>query len=161
GVGVAVAVEVATLIDGHAAYGELQILPFAGVEASEEDLLCVPLAALVREEDAGREREELGRVLARDAGELADVHADVRGADVRLCGPADHRDHRRLGGRWLRRRRRRDHPLRLGESRKGQEEPEGHSHGWNNTRPRRQHMASSRASSTHRTVAEVEWMTGQ
>ena len=76
-VGVAVAVEVAALVDGHAADGELDVLPLARVEAAQEDLLGVPLAALVREQDPGRELEQLARVLARHARELADVEVEV------------------------------------------------------------------------------------
>ena len=68
-VGVAVAVEVAALVDRHAVDGELDVLPLARVEAAEEDLLGVALAALVGEQDPGREREDLARVLARHGGE--------------------------------------------------------------------------------------------
>ena len=73
-VGVAVAVEVAALVDGHAADGELDVLPLARVEAAQEHLLGVALAAFVGEQDPGRELEQLGGVRARHLGELA--HAD-------------------------------------------------------------------------------------
>ena len=53
---------------GNAADGELDVLPLARVEAAQEDLLGVALAALVGEQDAGRELEQLGRVLACGPG---------------------------------------------------------------------------------------------
>lgn len=49
-VGVALAVRVRGLVDGHAVDGELQVLPAAGVEASEEDLVGVALAQPVGQE---------------------------------------------------------------------------------------------------------------
>ena len=45
---IAVAMQVAALVDGDAADGELDVLPLARVEPAEEDLLGVPFAALVR-----------------------------------------------------------------------------------------------------------------
>ena len=83
GVGVAVAVQVAALVDGHAADGELDVLPFARVEAAQEDLLGVPFAALVREEDARGELEKLGRVLRAARAQLADAQVEVGRAAAR------------------------------------------------------------------------------
>ena len=82
-VGVAVAVQVAALVDGHTAHRELDVLPFARVEAPHEDLLGVALAALVREEDSGRELEQIGRIATRHARELADVQVEIRCAAAR------------------------------------------------------------------------------
>ena len=65
---------------------ELDVLPLARVEAAQEDLLGVPVAALVGEEDAGRELEQLGRVLARHPGELADAQVEVARPARRGCG---------------------------------------------------------------------------
>ena len=66
GVGVAVAVVVARVVDGDAVDRELEVLPLVGVEAAEEDLLGVARAALVREEETGGELERVGGVRARD-----------------------------------------------------------------------------------------------
>ena len=91
-VGVAVAVVVARVVDGDAVDGELEVLPLVRVEAAEEDLLGVARAALVREEEAGRELERVGRVRARDGLELADgdlvVGRSVR-ARLEVAGDED------------------------------------------------------------------------
>ena len=89
GVGVAVAVQVARLVDRHAVDGELDVLSFARVEAAQEHLLGVALAAFVGEQDARRELEELGGVGARHERELPDVDVVVGGAAARrLARPA-------------------------------------------------------------------------
>jgi hypothetical protein len=82
-IGVAVAVEVACLVDRNARSRELDVLPFARVEAAEEHLLGVAVTALVGEEDAGGELEEVGSVLARHTTELADAEVEVAGAAAR------------------------------------------------------------------------------
>ena len=87
-VGVAVAVEVAALVDGHAADGELDVLPFARVEAAQEDLLGVAFAALVGEQDARRELQELGRVLCAARARAR------RPSDVEVGGAAARRRER-------------------------------------------------------------------
>ncbi len=51
GVGVAVAVQVAALVDGHAADRELDVLPLARVESAQEDLLGMAFAALVGQQE--------------------------------------------------------------------------------------------------------------
>ena len=91
-VGVAVAVEVARLVDRDAADGELDVLPFARVEAAQEDLLGVPLAALVGEQDPRRELEEVGRVARGDLRQLADADLEVGGAAARRRPAAEHGD---------------------------------------------------------------------
>ena len=87
---VAVAVEVAALVDGDAADGELDVLPFARVEAAEEDLLGVALAPFVGEQDARRELQEIARVGVRDRRERSDGDVEVRRADVRRRRTAAH-----------------------------------------------------------------------
>jgi hypothetical protein len=52
-VGVAVAVQVAGLVDHVAVDPQLDVLALAGVEAAQEDLLRVALAAFVGEQEAG------------------------------------------------------------------------------------------------------------
>jgi hypothetical protein len=84
-VGVAVAVEVAALVDGHAVDRELEVLALAGVEPAEQDGLGVAGAALVREDD-GRGGLEHGRG-GRDGRlvrhpERADAEVDVGRADL-------------------------------------------------------------------------------
>ncbi len=79
-VGVSVAVVVARVVDGDAIDAELEVLPLVRVEAAEEDLLGVAGAALVREEEAGRELERVGGVGAGDGLQLADRDLVVGGA---------------------------------------------------------------------------------
>src|SRR5262249_52084666 len=91
-IGVAVAMEVAALVDGDAADRELEVLPLARVQGPEKDLLRVPLAALVGEQEAGREREYLFCSLARDLGELTGPHGEIRDGDVGALGVPDDGD---------------------------------------------------------------------
>ena len=77
---ISVAVEVAALVDGNAVDGELHVLALARIEAAEEDLLRMPFAAFIGEQDSRRELEELRRVAARDLGELRRFDLEVRGA---------------------------------------------------------------------------------
>ena len=95
-IGVAVAVEVPALVDGNAADRELDVLPFARVEAAHEDLLGVSFAAFVGEKDPGRKLEQLGCVLARHLVELAHADVEVGRAAARGRHPAVHGH---LGGR--------------------------------------------------------------
>ena len=105
-VGVAVAVEVAGVVEGNAVDGELEVLAFARVEATEEDLLGVAGAALVGEEDARGELEEVGSVAARDGGERAHVDGVIGGAVLARLVATAHDDV--LGRGSARRRRRTD-----------------------------------------------------
>jgi hypothetical protein len=76
-VGVAIAVKVAALVDRYAAHRELDVLTLAGIKAAEEDLVGVPLASLVGEQDAGSQLEQLGGALPRHISERADVQVEV------------------------------------------------------------------------------------
>ncbi len=78
GVGVAVAVQVPTLVDGNAPDRELDVLPLARVESAHEDLLGMPFAALVGQENAGRQLEQFGGIGARNLGKLVDPQSGNR-----------------------------------------------------------------------------------
>ena len=91
-VGVAVAVEVSALVDGDAADREFDVLSLARVEAAHEDLLGVALAAFVGQQDSGRELQQLGRVRARDVGQLIDAQLEVGHAAAGRGPTAEHAD---------------------------------------------------------------------
>ena len=103
---VAVAVVVARVVDGDAVDRELEVLPLVRVEAAEEHLLGVAGAALVREEKAGGELEDVrgrwcgGRraLLLAPMGEL--VVGRAVGAGLEVAVDVDVLDvGRRRGGR--------------------------------------------------------------
>jgi hypothetical protein len=85
-------VQVAALVDGNAADAELDVLAFTRVEAAQEDLLGVALAALVGEQDARRELQELRRVGVRHARELAGAQVEVGRTAARRCLPSGDED---------------------------------------------------------------------
>jgi hypothetical protein len=60
-------------------------LPLSCVEAAQEHLLGVTLAALVGEEDPGSELEQIAGILVRNIGERAHVEVEIRGTDAWRC----------------------------------------------------------------------------
>ena len=59
---VPISMQVAALVDGDAPDRELDVLSFARIEASQEDLLRMPLSAFVRQQNPRSELEEVTRV---------------------------------------------------------------------------------------------------
>ena len=116
GVGVAVAVQVAALVDGHAADRELDVLPLARVESAQEDLLGVAFAAFVGQEDAGRELEQLGGIGARHLGKLVDPKLEIGRAPAGRRPAAEHGDVEGSGSRRWRCRRFRRGAMRPAKS---------------------------------------------
>ncbi|MFO0624824.1 MAG: hypothetical protein U0325_04350 [Polyangiales bacterium] len=77
-VGVALPVHVRDVVRGHSADRELHVLPVLRVEAPEEDLVGLAVAAVLREEEPRREREELRGAAPRHRAQLADVEVELR-----------------------------------------------------------------------------------
>jgi hypothetical protein len=77
GVGVAVAVQVPAFVDGHAANRELDVLALARIEAAHEDLLGVPFAAFIGQQDPGRQLEQLGSIRPWHLAKLVDPDLEI------------------------------------------------------------------------------------
>src|SRR6266436_6517041 len=85
GVRISVAVRIVDLVDGDAVHAELDGLALLGVEPAQEHLLGMALPALVGDEDAGRQLEQVLGVLARDDRQLPDVDHEVAGPVLHLA----------------------------------------------------------------------------
>ena len=104
GVCIAATVIVAALVDRHTIDGQLDVLPFARIEAAQVDALGVTVAAFLGEIDARCELQQLGGAATRYARELAHLDPDIGNAGTWRRVPPDHRDLGRRGGGRLRRR---------------------------------------------------------
>ena len=100
---IAVAVEVAGLVDGDTANRDLDVLPFARVEPAEEDLLGVALAALVLQHDARAQslRTSLALAWGTSLSSPTRMRKSLRALDGRRSTAA----HVHLFRRWRRGRR--------------------------------------------------------
>jgi len=102
GVGVAVAVQVSAFVDGHAAHGELDVLPLAGVEPAHEYLLGVAFSAFIGQQDPGCQLEELGGIGARHFGKLIDAKLEIGSTSTDRRSATEHGNVESSGSGWRR-----------------------------------------------------------
>ena len=71
------AIRIVHFVYRHPTNGELNRLPGFCIEAPQENLFRVPFTAFVRQEDSGRQLQQLFSAARREHGHLADVDLKV------------------------------------------------------------------------------------